>query len=282
MIGLDFSISPPNTLYKYTCFKRAQQILESGEIYFANPRKFNDPFDGRFSPDLGTCAEREKLLNRMERERILPNCLRSHFGFLWEKWNRTKHELICSEKIANASVYSMIKKWSDREHRGFFCLTESCESLPMWAHYADNHAGCCLEFNLSEYRNGREEAVFPFSWLKRIEYSDTLPMVNADNVPFFYGIKSRQWEYEKEWRACMIDCRKNDKIPPDSWVAKKAFGFGSYRLGGTLLRGIILGYKMEECDKQEIIRLARQRGIAIYQAEPKLYKYGMNINGIPL
>ena len=36
----------PQILYKHRCFdNRTIHMLENNEVYFANPRNFNDPFD---------------------------------------------------------------------------------------------------------------------------------------------------------------------------------------------------------------------------------------------
>ena len=67
----------------------------------------------------------------------------------------------------------------------------------MWAMYANNHKGCCIEFVI------RDQNVEP----KQVVYEGKLLECNHPNESFiedtlFYH-KTKPWEHEKEWRVCM-------------------------------------------------------------------------------
>ena len=269
----DFSSdTPPETLYKYASFDRVKQILEGGEIYFAAPREFNDPFDGLVVIRTKTLAEREELANNIE------NKLRE-MNELPHDWEAKKHAIIHDESKAKEFAKRVRDGWKKSDRTGFCCLTDNCQSLPMWAHYADNHKGCCLAFNFSaDFAEIAPEDRFPFYFIKQIAYQDELPKYGMDRVWFDYFYKSGEWAYEREWRAVMFD---SGLLPPseqtDSFLSKKCHGFGPYPLRDHLWRKVILGSKMKKDDKQAIITLARRRSIAVWQATPDPYDYGMSI-----
>lgn len=93
------------------------------------------------------------------------------------------------------------------------CLSEVPDSLLMWAHYADNHEGAVLKFDLL-----RDEENY-FSSAKPISYHHQLPSVEQprDLARRYLGLseqnsdtelihrqfltKSAEWSYEKEWRT---------------------------------------------------------------------------------
>ncbi|WP_412471507.1 DUF2971 domain-containing protein [Halobacteriovorax sp. RT-1-4] len=65
------------------------------------------------------------------------------------------------------------------------CLTEDCESILMWAHYANSFKGICLEFDINEPPK-----------IEKVKYVKDF----GDNFSFDPLVKSIEWEYEKEYR----------------------------------------------------------------------------------
>ena len=69
----------------------------------------------------------------------------------------------------------------------------------MWSHYANNHSGVCLGFNISPFSGGE-------FFMLCVNYLDKIIPVNyfkEKEVVLFYWIfsKSKIWEYEEEVRA---------------------------------------------------------------------------------
>ena len=92
-----------------------------------------------------------------------------------------------------------------KERIGISCFCESENSLLMWAHYADNHRGICVEYNLLE--TNQQLNFTPVS----VIYSNTKAHFNSLNPEtseqdayelFIQSVtsKSPEWSYEKEWR----------------------------------------------------------------------------------
>lgn len=85
---------------------------------------------------------------------------------------------------------------------GIFSLSESNNNILMWAHYADNHTGICIEFDVSQQGS-------VFSGIQKINYSDKLPHIKRNQNEteiLMQGLlnKTSDWSYEAEWR--LINC----------------------------------------------------------------------------
>ena len=89
---------------------------------------------------------------------------------------------------------------------GLISFSETFEDLPLWAYYAGNFSGLCLEFDTARLAMSplRSERLF------KVEYETTaLPPIslsaimanNADDVLTARLVrKRREWAHEKEWR----------------------------------------------------------------------------------
>ncbi len=85
-------------------------------------------------------------------------------------------------------------------NRGVSCFSETNDNLLMWAHYASNYTGICLEFSASS-------ALFELG--HKVEYCRSIPEIetvsllteeNFSQVMKLFCSKSEHWSYEKEWR----------------------------------------------------------------------------------
>ena len=266
---LDYD-EPLKTMYKYASFKSAFNILKSNEIYFAKLSEFNDPFDGLMTPDLGTIEKRKIFIENAKKRAI-------ELERNWIMDKNLEQTIVNNQEVADHFARAVADDLMAIDSQGFCCLTDTCQSLPMWAHYADNHAGCCLVFDFSTYSSQKQqEECFPFNYMKEIKYHDDLPTHNMEGVWHYYGHKSREWEYEHEWRAIMYKKEILQQHYPDSFLSKKSNGSGLYPC--NFLCGVILGDKMEDAYKEVIKIVARQRGIYVRQASRKLYEYGIEVS----
>ena len=265
---------PPKTMYKYTSFKNAFNILTSNKIYFAKLSQFNDPFERLMTLDSYTPEGRRTLIENIEK-------------YMIERWPDTdmvmteeqKQEFVDNPSKVDMFNHAVIDTFFKKDSTGFCCLTDTYESLPMWAHYANNHTGCCLIFDFSKYPNQKtEEDRFPFHHMKKVEYRENLPTYNMGRQWHDYFYKSNEWQYEHEWRAIMFNKDVSLKSL-NSFLRQKSHGADLYSLGDFLC-GIILGNKMMDVHKKSIKITARQRRISVQQASHELYKYGIRLTDV--
>lgn len=213
-------------LFKYVSSSGAAVNLAAGTIKFTPIHELNDPSE--LTPVMDHDAVRASLSD------LRKNGL-SDDQFEWLKRQSAMLDLLApEEKILDApktiseanhflslSVYEnmayMERKlfktiMSIRSKVGVLSLSERYDSLPMWAHYADNGRGYVAVFNALG-------VVFPgdgtgsLNELKQVKYADwfegmTFDPSTQDNLFFS---KLSDWSYEREWRvvAPIEECRRS-------------------------------------------------------------------------
>ncbi|MEO7559630.1 MAG: DUF2971 domain-containing protein, partial [Nitrosospira sp.] len=92
---------------------------------------------------------------------------------------------------------------------GILCFTEDDLNLLMWSHYADNHKGFALQFDLAQ-------DVKTMLRISKVDYSNDYPRVNLNNltndIKVVFLRKSEGWKYEREWRM-IIPNGANSYLP---------------------------------------------------------------------
>ncbi|WP_175726375.1 DUF2971 domain-containing protein [Burkholderia ambifaria] len=99
------------------------------------------------------------------------------------------------------------------------CFSKRNDNLLLWAHYAENHRGVCLEYDIPD-------EIFRTQFFP-INYSATQPViekinrypvgdVNAGSLLMtmkdaVFLMKSEDWKYEEEWRMLRITERLAEK-----------------------------------------------------------------------
>ncbi len=87
-----------------------------------------------------------------------------------------------------------------RFDHGVCCLSEICDDILMWSHYAAQHTGVCIGIRPDRIAG---------KLFRPVEYSDVVPLLDAweyirgDGDKFLkLGLtKASHWSYEKEWRT---------------------------------------------------------------------------------
>lgn len=139
---------------------------------------------------------------------------------------------------------------------GVLCFAGKGDCPVMWAHYADDHRGIVLIFDVTK----NSAMGIP----RKIKYATTRPTMTVDNVIETLYTKAKTWAYEAEYRILK---KKGDEC---------------YPFGEEELVGIILGMHMAQESKQNVrdaILRSRQR-IQIYQADAEATTYRIGYKGI--
>lgn len=202
----------PRRLYKYRRFNTATlRLLSQSEVYYADPAVFNDPLDCRpvvqIDTDVKTlekvcyrmlvlAGNKQKALDRMEHHRYMSTQqgdFRKDSAAIDDYTESLRSEVtgLLYEQMRTFGVLSMAARWN-------------CPL--MWSHYADEHKGVCIEFDVTDHRcdhlsavdydtAGLIKASDLFAWKVRGSQSAQRVIWNA----FFYA-KAKQWRYEREWR----------------------------------------------------------------------------------
>ena len=202
----------PKALYKYRAFNvNTLRMLSEAEIYYADPTRFNDPLDSNPALQIDVdVPQLEDLLHRMIFQR---------YGQHRADQEVNMHRL-CASRYGNISGNAKARTSYLNElgenvlhclrreigSKGVLSLAEKWNCPLMWSHYADEHRGVCIEYDLTDhafdnlepvnYRAGRSiRASQLIDWkVKRSKSAE------GDIMNTYFLAKAPSWRYEKEWR----------------------------------------------------------------------------------
>lgn len=225
-------MSTPNRLFKYVGFTpRVLQHLCLGEVHFSDPSTFNDPLDCKptiktdiSTPDLKDVLAQlivrrvsKEVSDAMKKLRFKSESIASRQELMGRKVFETLVQNIQYEAnhpdvtdaeehirfaLGNAIEFELRKAYD----LGVLCLSSKFDSPLMWSHYADQHRGICIEFDVSKlpagtvrnvnYGESREVSASAVqNWLR-----DDSAMARQEIERACLLTKSREWGYESEYR----------------------------------------------------------------------------------
>lgn len=170
-------ITRPSHLYRYrplddALFQRELAALEKAFLWSPHFREMNDPMEAFY--ELGGAAD--PVLDA----------------------------LLKPSGKSTRDIYDLARNTFDN-----FCLVSLSTShlaLPMWAYYASNFAGMCLEFRTDELFTGdfQNERLMPVTYadapIPPIELHQLVGEGQQMVVEAAFSRKRIEWQHEKEWR----------------------------------------------------------------------------------
>lgn len=247
-IGYYYKCYAPASIFKYYPDKLERLAdIKANKMWYAAPCTFNDVFDCDLSVDekrifesaLSMCPDKRGIRAGSPIWKELRGIIRKEIGSFRSMWETL------------------------RTQTGISCLSESEKSLLMWAHYANNHRGMCVEYDLPEINRQLQFTAIP------VIYSDSricFRSINTDSInqdthtAFIESLssKSPEWSYEKEWRIIRDKAACGDK-----WDDTKK---------GALLdmippTSITLGCQAEESFEREVLMYCQENQIRLYKME---------------
>lgn len=189
-VGYSYKCYAPKYLYKYYSNKPCNlESIKNCKLWFSAPCNYNDVFDCDLSVD-------EKAI--MD---FITNSFPDKRGV--RVGSQMWHEI---SKKSNHSVRELKKVLANiRNTIGIACFSESDDSLLMWSHYANNHTGICVEYDMIEVIDELKFTPVPVLYSgNRVVINKIGPKsINDDALDSFIHCvvtKSIEWSYEKEWR----------------------------------------------------------------------------------
>lgn len=140
------------------------------------------------------------------------------------------------------------------------CLTTTPYDILMWGHYGDKSEGICIEYDISNLLNDRQDDIV----LTKIKYSDYLEY-NESNLYFEYktndndikkplqlldafSIKHREWSYENEYRVIRYNKDEKLQLP---------------------IKTVYLGEKINKENRSKLIKILEEKNIPYYDIKHK-------------
>ncbi len=277
-----FHSSVPQILYKYRSWSDVyhKRLLTNCELYFPSPLKFNDPFD--------SCVA------------LTPYGSKSDILLLGIELLRTQNpgmpykEALKRAKIVNKEQNYRNEEMIKEQHRqmlesnyGVCSLTSDFDNLVMWSHYSNSHEGFCIGLDVDllvhdiyrqipDYSPDKlfllcDEVIYytdyPELWYKLAPKNNdtrTIDEIYREALQPLFA-KSKQWEYEKEWR--LITFQRNDL---------------TLTFFTPAIKSIYLGCKMIAKHRAEILTIIEHRypGLQVYQMKMKAKEFGLDYEQI--
>lgn len=240
-------ISPEVTsLFKYCPIGKNQlSALAQKKIWYSKPEAFNDPFDTRY----------------YVKERRYTHVLNSDSHNRKEILDEEMHYLMPSQKKSLDKSVEEFK--AGIENLGILSLARSHTNLLMWSHYAAEHKGMCLEFDRTE-----SSLLADYESTQPIRYIDNYPSLNPISIlnedesdilsikkRILYS-KSKDWEYEQEWRHILDS---GNKLFP--WPAS--------------LKSVYFGCKVLDADIHLVKSVIADSNVKFFRGKQYINKYGL-------
>jgi hypothetical protein len=129
---------------------------------------------------------------------------------------------------------------------GLFCLSTRYDSLPMWAHYANNAKGYVVEFDgIQNYFVGDETGLL--NQLFDVIYTDKKSGVSFERGSYkaIFLEKDNDWSYEGEKRIIVnLSSCQESRFGNDTLYTKN--------INKQIITRVILGWKIDQPTKKRI------------------------------
>lgn len=217
----------PERLFKYRdCNPNSIKNLQEDTIWLADPNSFNDPYDchhfinhqGLMDRSLRTLSTEIRKMLPVDKVSGLEEILATAEdptgvlidALLGEEEPIKRAALKAGLLAGRNALFEKIAKAGDEIKAGFRLCSFSArvDSTLMWSHYARNHQGFCVQYNIKELPPSDLRSRFMFPVVYRDEVFDATECMILVNTPKFNNIhlnraaliKGKDWSYEEEWR----------------------------------------------------------------------------------
>lgn len=255
----------PETVYKYRKWNDEFQkkLLTDNELYMSPAELFNDPFDCKIYKNYSLLDTPEKINKHIDK------CVEDAKDWMLENnKNADEQRKILEERISDLIKYQVRSDYYDdkmfNNNYGIACFSKRWNSILMWSHYADNHKGYCIGFDEKRLRYS-----MIFGNCDYVTYADVFPEIHPDDNSkeirdYRTYYKSKEWEYEEEYRLVNLFSGKDfPKDAPERVI----------KLDDKFIVEVILGICMPDDDKKQIIEICKKRKIPVYEAVKVPFKF---------
>jgi hypothetical protein len=270
------TVMPPGILYKYTTVKTARTILSTRTLRFQSPLNYNDPFDSQWDP-LWTAKTPEamkyerSLIEQAVRDpkswpanadpmhRQAMDTERTRIESLPEQERDQAITKFVQDAVSKPENYRWFDQWRHNFQRRLrvLCLCEDPCSDLMWAHYANEHRGVVLGFNIAVmedhimrplepvmYQDEPPQLVDYKEWFRSQVFGWNWKPDSDDVLRKLVLTKHSPWRYEREWRFAL------------SAPQKALVDFMDIAFPAASLAELVTGFRTDKTEAAEMQALA--------------------------
>lgn len=249
MTSIYYTLTPQSvyTGYNFFSFRAPSQFtiddLANNVITVVAPTQFNDPVDCMVFPWL---EYKKKAECTMEKEKRMVEAITEAYGHLKVRCFVSRRKL--------PSVIGAVQESSKQTPEQFDIL--------MWSHYAQNHTGICVQYNLPKSIMESDRELLTVSNLSNVNYVDHGDVTQSMYLSQAFFTKSKEWEYEDEVRLLHYDPTWNTPFKP-------------IKLPQGSVKAVYFGLKCSDETKAKVRKALQYENVDFYQieVEPKdIYK----------
>ena len=254
----------PDLLYKYRPVSdNSLSALQDDVLYSSPPHLFNDPFEGNIEISIPTTIQNfyQQGYDQLRKKySFLPSITvhssEDYFLAIAAGFGKTDEEIPLHSimnhlgSLLNAKLKLDLNVMQQQMRNAYnvCCLCEENNNLLMWAHYADQHKGFCIGYNIKELNNALTELTFPVLYKDSNYYEITdADDINSSLAMHMLTLKSAKWSYEKEWRIFYEPKAKSNAEPMPTPCA------------------VYLGAKMTYADETKVYNICCSKKIPVYK-----------------
>ncbi len=209
-----------NKVYKYFNFNRNEDgiiysldALSHSYVYAAPPSLFNDPFDCAVQAELDLTP---LVLRNYYQSREMPKEeIEARLAYYFDEGDHLTKAGYAEQESFKKQISSM------NQVLGVTCFSKQPYNPLMWAHYANNHNGYCLEFELgAPFETKRIDDGVGLHIYGDVDYATNGKLPKVSLSDFLHGTvktldlilqKGRRWIYEEESRLIVTVETENDR-----------------------------------------------------------------------
>lgn len=249
----------PRFLYRYLPPDQPQEWLETNLLdslfRFSSHKDFNDPFDmvANYTYAAPRVLQEEKVKEIIRRN--LPN-------ITWREMKRMiPHTMHNIKGNQIQSTFSRV---------GVLCFTTNPRSNLMWCHYAKDHTGLMIQFEMfKDYRTLTKSLPIDYEREELPTYNWYLD--NKEDIANIVLSKHRDWAYEGERRILRLECaHKYLKVKHEA------------------VTRLFIGHRAKPEFRERVMSIIAERHrlglspIALYESKPHPSKYKIVFNRVPI
>jgi hypothetical protein len=274
----------PQRIYKYfrDC-NHTRDNLKTDTVWLCSPDAYNDPYDCAFTISEDIVVEAairivfepriatynlEDIISADEIRKAKTNenplcAIAEYISMLIDKkpdrYLKPMAELISSvlPDLINNIVSFLPRMQKATKVCSFSAIHDS---IIMWSHYADNHKGFCVEYELEPLLDSHAcwvnlyKVIYSPKLYDLTRWAELVIGPNRDQSNPVYPLlatihKVDGWRYEEEWRLVLLESKMTDDR--------------NYHVP-TPVR-VFLGSKMETSNKKEIRAICQERNIQVWE-----------------
>ena len=256
-----YSGKPYLPLYKYfSNYSYAEDVIKNHRIHLEVPSTYNDLYDSAYPltiDDFGKWYNTSQKICKMMRDilgheyyGVIDACdaavssdyftVNEFVEFICGMDKSIVREEVLNECVDFISDGDLMRS----DNYKISCFSERGDSMLLWAYYANNYKGVCLEFDI-------ESDPLLSKYCSKVNYTRAFGKNTYEYD--YYFLKSEEWSHEQEWR---IVCNTSDEYLPT-----------------TSIRSIILGTRIPVAQLVKFIDLGRENGLKVYKIYPDLEEF---------